>query len=275
MRKNKSQNNIDILLNKIINDDSRNILTSMPENCIDLVVTSPPYDDLRDYNNELKWDYGVFQQISKELYRVMKPGGTLVWVVGDKTINGNKSLTSFKHALFFQEIGFKIYDIIIYEKSGTGPPHSKRYFNSFEYMIIASKGMPKTVNLLRDKPNKWAGKETFGNVTRREKDGTLTNKGKKKINDFGIRTNIWRYDNGKGFSTKDDIAYDHPAIFPEKLVEDHILTWSNEGDIVLDIFGGSGTTAKVAQKLKRNWIYVEKVKNYCKIAEKRILNAKG
>jgi site-specific DNA-methyltransferase (adenine-specific) len=141
-------------------------------------------------------------------------------------------------------------------------------------MIIASKGMPKTVNLLRDKPNKWAGKETFGNVTRREKDGTLTNKGKKKINDFGIRTNIWRYDNGKGFSTTDNIAYDHPAIFPEKLVEDHILTWSNEGDIVLDIFGGSGTTAKVAQKLKRSWIYVEKVKEYCNIAEKRILNAK-
>ena len=273
MKKNKSQINIDTFLNRIINDDSKNILTSMPENCIDLVVTSPPYDDLRDYNNELKWDFEVFQDISRELYRVMKPGGTLVWVVGDKTTNGNKSLTSFKHTLFFQEIGFKIYDIIIYEKSGTGPPHSKRYFNSFEYMIIASKGMPKTVNLLRDKPNKWAGKETFGNVTRREKDGTLTNKGKKKINDFGIRTNIWRYDNGKGFSTSDNIAYDHPAIFPEKLVEDHILTWSNEGDIVLDIFGGSGTTAKVAQKLKRSWIYVEKVKEYCKIAEKRILNA--
>lgn len=274
MKKNKSQIKIDTFLNKIINDDSKNILTSMPENCIDLVVTSPPYDDLRDYNNELKWNYEVFQDISRELFRVLKPGGTLVWVVGDKTTNGNKSLTSFKHALFFQEIGFKIYDIIIYEKSGTGPPHSKRYFNSFEYMIIASKGMPKTVNLLRDKPNKWAGKETFGNVTRREKDGTLTNKGKKKINDFGIRTNIWRYDNGKGFSTTDNIAYDHPAIFPEKLVEDHILTWSNEGDIVLDIFGGSGTTAKVAQKLKRSWIYVEKVKEYCKIAEKRILNAK-
>jgi DNA modification methylase len=274
MKKNKSQIKIDTFLNKIINDDSKNILTSMPENCIDLVVTSPPYDDLRDYNNELKWNFEVFQDISRELFRVMKPGGTLVWVVGDKTTNGNKSLTSFKHALFFQEIGFKIYDIIIYEKSGTGPPHSKRYFNSFEYMIIASKGMPKTVNLLRDKPNKWAGKETFGNVTRREKDGTLTNKGKKKINDFGIRTNIWRYDNGKGFSTTDNIAYDHPAIFPEKLVEDHILTWSNEGDIVLDIFGGSGTTAKVAQKLKRSWIYVEKVKEYCNIAEKRILNAK-
>ena len=275
MKKNKSQNNIDTFLNKIINDDSLNILKLMPENCIDLVVTSPPYDDLRDYNDELKWDFEVFQHISKELYRTLKPGGTLVWVVGDKTTNGNKSLTSFKHALFFQEIGFKIYDIIIYEKSGTGPPHSKRYFNSFEYMIIASKGIPKTVNLLRDKPNKWAGKETFGNVTRREKDGTLTNKGKKKINDFGIRTNIWRYDNGKGFSTTDAYAYDHPAIFPEKLVEDHIVTWSNEGDIVLDIFGGSGTTAKVAQKLKRSWVYIEKVKKYCKIAEKRILNAKG
>ena len=273
MKKNKTQKNIETFLNKIINDDSKKILELMPENCIDLVVTSPPYDDLRDYNNELKWDFQVFKDISKELYRTLKPGGTLVWVIGDKTTNGNKSLTSFRHALFFQEIGFKIYDVIIYEKSGTGPPHSKRYFNSFEYMIIASKGMPKTVNLLKDKANKWAGKETFGNVTRREKDGTLTNKGKKKINDFGVRTNIWRYDNGKGFSTPDEFAHDHPAIFPEKLVEDHILTWSNEGDIVLDIFGGSGTTAKVAQKLRRSWVYIEKVKKYCKIAEKRILNA--
>lgn len=159
---------------------------------------------------------------------------------------------------------------MIYEKAGSGPPHPNRYFNTFEYMFVLSKGRPKTINLLRDKPNKWAGKSTFGNVTRREKDGSLTDKGVKVINKFGVRTNIWRYNNGKGFSTADKVAYQHPAIFPEKLVEDHIRSWSNKGDVVLDPFGGSGTTAKVAQCLGRKWIYIEKVEEYCLIAKKRL-----
>jgi len=255
---------------KIINGDSLEVLKKIPDNYIDLVVTSPPYDDLRDYNKEIIWNFSIFQDIVKELYRVIKPGGVIVWVVGDKTKNGNKSLTSFKHSLYFQEVGFNIYDVLIYEKTGSAPPHPNRYFNTFEYMFVISKGKPKTINLLKDKKNKWGGHETFSDVTRREKDGTLTNKGKKIINEFGIRTNIWKYTNGKGFSTKDKIAYEHPAIFPEKLAEDHIKSWSNEGDIVLDIFGGSGTTIKMAESLNRNWIYIDKVKKYCEIAEKRM-----
>ena len=250
-------------------------MKKFPENSIDLVVTSPPYDDLRDYENKLVWDFTSFKKVANELYRVLKKGGTLVWIIGDKTKDGNKSLTSFKQALYFQKIGFYMYDVIIYEKAGSGPPHSKRYFNTYEYMFILTKGKPKTVNLLRDKKNSCAGMTTFTDITRREKDGTLTNKGKKVIKEYGVRTNIWRYNNGKGFSTKDSIAYKHPAIFPEKLVDDHILSWSNPGDIVLDPFGGSGTTAKEAIKLKRNWIYIEKVEKYCEIAKERISNIQG
>lgn len=163
-----------------------------------------------------------------------------------------------------------MYDVIIYEKAGSGPPHPNRYFNAFEYMFVLSKGKPKTINLLCDRPNRWAGYSTYGDVTRREQDGSLTNKGKMVVNDFSVRTNVWRYVNGRGFSTKDKIAYQHPAIFPEKLVEDHILSWSNEGDIVLDPFGGSGTTGKIAKKLNRKWILIEAVEEYCLIAEKRI-----
>lgn len=261
---------IENFVNKIINEDCIIALKQIPKNSVDLVVTSPPYDDLRDYNNELLWDFNTFKKVAKALHRVLKDNGVIVWVVGDKTDNGNKSLSSFKQALYFQQLGFNIYDVIIYEKSGTGPPHSKRYFNAFEYMFVISKGMPKTINLLKDKPNKWAGYSTYAEITRREKDGTLTNKGKKVVNEFGVRTNIWRYSNGKGFSTKDKIAYEHPAIFPEKLVEDHINSWSNPGDIVLDPFGGSGTTAKVAKQLGRNWIYIEKVQKYCEVAKERI-----
>lgn len=260
-------------LGKINNDDCIKFMKKLPDNCIDLTVTSPPYDDLRDYENKLVWDYNTFRKVARELYRVTKKGGIVVWVIGDKTDKGNKSLTSFKHALHFQEVGFNIYDVIIYEKAGSGPPHPNRYFNSFEYMFVLSKGKPKSVNLLKDKKNSCAGMSTFGDITRREKDGSLTNKGKKVINEYGVRTNIWRYNNGKGFSSKDKIAYEHPATFPEKLVEDHIKSWSNPGDIVFDPFGGSGTTAKVSIELDRQWIYVEKVSKYCDVAKRRLENA--
>mgnify|MGYP003305989299 CR=1 FL=1 len=263
------------IIGEIINDDCIKLMKKMPDNCIDLTVTSPPYDDLRDYENELVWDYKTFRKVARELYRITKNGGVVVWIIGDKTDKGNKSLTSFKHALYFQEIGFNMYDVIIYEKAGAAPPHPNRYFNSFEYMFVMSKGKPKTINLLKDKKNSWAGMSTFADVTRREKDGSLTNKGKKIINEYGVRTNIWRYNNGKGFSSKDKIAYEHPAIFPEKLVEDHINSWSNPGDIVFDPFGGSGTTAKVSIELDRRWIYVEKVDKYCEIAKERINNMRG
>ena len=264
--------------NQIFHARSNELLKEFPDECIDLVVTSPPYDDLRDYNGEVAWDFDVFREIAKELYRVMKKGGVVVWVIGDKTVKGNKSSTSFRQALYFQEIGFDMYDVIIYEKAGSGPPHPNRYFNSFEYMFVLSKGKPKTVNILKDKPNKWAGHSTYGEVTRREKDGSLTNKGKKTVGQYGIRTNIWRYANGKGFSTKDDIAYEHPAIFPERLVRDHIASWSNQGDIVLDPFGGSGTTSKVAHLMGREWVLIDAVEKYCEIARRRmenVINANG
>ena len=264
-------NKLDSFINKVFYSDSAKLLKLMPDSSIDLVITSPPYDDLRDYKNSNNlWNFKKFQDIARQLFRVLKQGGVVVWVVGDKTNNGSKTLSSFKQALFFQELGFNIFDVIIYEKTGTSPPHPGRYFNSFEYMFILSKGKPKTINLLRDKKNKWGGQMTFGNVSRREKDGSLTNKGRKKINEFGIRTNIWKYANGKGFTTKDKIAYEHPAIFPEKLVSDHINSWSNEDDVVLDIFGGSGTTIKVAKRMNRNWIYIDHVERYCEIAVERI-----
>lgn len=256
-------------MEQIINADCRDVLPKLPRESVDLVVTSPPYDDLRKYEG-VQWDMAVFRQVADQLWRVMKPGGVVVWVVGDKTKDGGRSLTAFRQALYFQEIGFRMYDVIIYEKAGTGPPHPGRYFNAFDYMFVLSKGKPKTIHLLRDKPNKWAGTTTFGAVTRREADGSLTTKGKKTIQPMGTRTNVWRYNNGRGFGTRDLEAYAHPATFPEKLAEDHIRCWSNEGDLVLDPFGGSGTTAKIAQKLGRKWIMIEKVEKYCDIARRRI-----
>lgn len=265
-----AKKNIDNFIGQITNGDSAVVLSTIKSNSVDLVVTSPPYDELRDYNKDSVWDFNSFKKIARQLYRVVKDGGVVVWVVGDSVVKGNKSLSSFKQALYFQQIGFNMFDVIIYEKAGTAPPHKNRYFNAFEYMFVLSKGNPKTINLLEDKPNKWANHSTFGNVTRREQDGTLTPKGRKVVKPFGVRTNIWRYNNGKGFSTKDKIAYEHPAIFPEKLAQDHIISWSNEGDIVLDPFCGSGTVAKVASLLNRKWVGIEISSEYCKIANERL-----
>lgn len=258
------------LKHHIFHARAEELLRQFPADCVDLVVTSPPYDDLRTYQPGADWTEEVFQAVAQELYRVVKPGGVVVWVVGDKTANGAKSLTSFRQALYFQELGFSMYDVIIYEKAGSGPPHPNRYFNAFEYMFILSRGRPKTVHILRDKPNRWAGHTTYGDVTRREKDGSLTNKGKKTVQPFGARTNVWRYANGRGFTTRDQEAYRHPAIFPEKLAADHIASWSDPGDLVLDPFGGSGTTAKAAQLLGREWVLIDAVEEYCDIAKARM-----
>lgn len=254
--------------------DCVDVMKHIPDGSIDLTVTSPPYDNLRTYNGNIEqWNFEKFKAVADELYRVTAKGGVVVWVVGDQMKSGGKSLTSFKQALCFQEIGFKVFDIIIYEKAGTAPPHKNRYFNAFEYMFVLSKGTPKTINLLRDKPNKWAGCKTFGNVTRREQDGTLTNKGRKTIAELGVRTNIWRYVNGKGYAASNPIAHQHPAIFPEKLAIDHIKSWSNPGDIVFDPFMGSGTTGVACINTGRKFIGIEIDEGYFDISVRRIEEA--
>lgn len=254
--------------------DCVDVMKHIPDGSIDLTVTSPPYDNLRTYNGNIEqWNFEKFKAVADELYRVTAKGGVVVWVVGDQMKSGGKSLTSFKQALCFQEIGFKVFDIIIYEKAGTAPPHKNRYSNAFEYMFVLSKGTPKTINLLRDKPNKWAGCKTFGNVTRREQDGTLTNKGRKTIAELGVRTNIWRYVNGKGYAASNPIAHQHPAIFPEKLAIDHIKSWSNPGDIVFDPFMGSGTTGVACINTGRKFIGIEIDEGYFDISVRRIEEA--
>jgi DNA modification methylase len=211
----------------------------------------------------------------------MKKGGVVVWIVGDAMIKKSESGSSFKQTLFFMDLGFKLHDTMIYEKNGSAFPARRtgnRYSQTFEYMFVLSKGgPPKTANLICDKPNKWAGVRSFGKSSNRDADGVLVKRKKDRppTPDFSPRNNIWRYSTGKGYSTKDKIAFEHPAIFPEKLAEDHILTWSVEGDIVLDPFSGSGTTAKMAFKNNRKYIVIDIAEEYNKIGEQRILNNDG
>lgn len=249
-----------LLLNQVICGDSAIELKNLPNNTIDLIVTSPPYDFIRSYESNFD-----FETIAKELFRIIKNGGVLVWIVGDSTSNYSESGTSFKQALFFKEIGFKIFDTMIYFKKSMQPPHNHIYHQTFEYMFVFSKGKPKTFNPIMDHKNKY--KNYTG--TRREVDNSLTKK-RGSMALFSKRGNVWLYDTGYMKSTKDIIAYKHPAIFPEKLAKDHIISWSNEGDLILDPFAGSGTTLKMAKLTNRNYLGIEISKEYCEIANKRL-----
>lgn len=257
-------------LNKIYNESNLDTMKRMPDNFVDLTVTSPPYDGLRTYNG-----YSFpFEEIAKELYRVTKQGGVLVWVVGDATKNGSESGTSFRQALYFMEVGFNLHDTMIY--SSRKPPLThNRYEQEFEYMFVLSKGKPNTFNPIKIKTN-FAGdvkKFNHGKITdaKKEKGDAVRWRDEKLIvNETRIKGNIWDYATGMNGSSKDELAFLHPAIFPERLAEDHIVSWSNENDIVYDCFGGSGTTAKMAHKWKRNWILSEISSEYVQIAEKRI-----
>ena len=262
------------LLNKIICGDAVDIMKNIPDNSIDMVLSSPPYDNMRTYNGVIKDSDDEFSfpfiPMVKELYRITKDGGIVVWVVNDQIKNGGETGSSFKQALKFQELGFKIYDTMIYHKNGPAFPESGRYSQVFEYMFVFSKGKPKTVNLFRDKENRWAGSKNFGTPSSRNKDGELKKSKSFTVSKLGYRYNVWHINNGAGYTTKDKFAYSHPAAFPESLAEDHILSWSNEGDVVLDPMIGAGTTAKMAKLNNRNFIGIDIVQEYVDISNKRV-----
>jgi len=244
--------------------DCLEVMKSLPNQSIDLTVTSPPYDNLRTYNG-YSFD---FEGIAKELYRVTKDGGVVVWVVGDATINGSETGTSFKQALYFKDIGFNLHDTMIYQKNSYPFPPSNRYYQQFEYMFVLSKGNPKTTNIQTQKTI-WK-KDTKEISTTRNPDGSVSSMKYAKGKDERKMDNIWLINTGYMRTTKDKIAYQHPAIFPEELVNRHILSWSNEGDMVLDCFLGSGTTGKVAKQLNRQFIGIEISLEYLNIAKRRI-----
>ena len=250
--------------NTLILGDCVPIMQSMDNEIIDLTVTSPPYDDLRSYDGYLF----RMEETVKELYRITKKGGVVVWVVGDSVVNKSETLTSFKQALTFKEIGFNVHDTMIYQKNASSLPDSTRYNQSFEYMFIFSKKSPKTINKIRDHKNTYFGLRSTNTV--REKDGRLYPRRDRVTPEYGERGNIWSFDVGYNKSTTDNFAFDHPAMFPEKLAKDHILSWSNEGDLVLDPFCGSATTCKMAQQQSRNYIGIEMSEKYMEIAKRRM-----
>ena len=255
-----------MILNAIRNENCIDTMKQMNDDFIDLVVTSPPYDEMREYEGYMLED---FELIGAELFRVIKTGGVVVWVIGDQTKEGNESGTSFRHALHFKEVGFNLFDTMVYLKTPRGAcGNNTTYWQTFEYMFVLSKDKPKTINLIKDRKNKEARKGDNG--TKRLPNGTLQQMSRGGYSEYGRRTNVWEYQIGSGHSASDKIAHEHPAIFPEKLAEDHILSWSNPGDLVYDPFLGSGTVPLMAGINGRNYIGSEINGNYCEIAIKRL-----
>lgn len=237
-------------------------MADFADGSVDLVVTSPPYDNLRTYNDMPPFTFAAFQPIARELARVLKPGGVIVWNVNDATINGSETGSSFRQALFFKdECGLNLHDTMIWVKDGGGAVGSNLcYTQNLEYMFILSKGRPNAVNLIRDKPNGSFGKDKSG-VGRRTPNGEKKVETRKVSAEFSRRNNWWYIPPERG---------EHPAVFPVALAHDHIVSWSNPGDLVFDPFMGSGTTAIAAERLGRRWIGSERDEGFFNGALARI-----
>lgn len=257
--------NMDKYINKIIEGNCVEVMRHFDNDVIDLTVTSPPYDDLRNYKSYVF----PFEDIIQELYRITKPGGVVVWVVADATIDATETGTSFKQALYFKEIGFNLHDTMIFRKRNPIPQiYRKRYNNEFEYMFVFSKGVVQTHNpIMVDCMH--AGLELNGTTYKNySKNEQTREKLAKPVKDKKIKGNIWEYVVGK--REEDQEAKGHPAPFPCQLVRDHIISWTNQGDIVLDPLNGSGTTARVAAEMGRKYIGIDISHDYCELARQRV-----
>jgi DNA modification methylase len=246
--------------NQILCGSAESLFPFIPDNSIDMGLTSPPYDNLRTYNG-FTWD---FPTIAREYYRVLKPGGVLVWVVGDATINGSETLTSMRQALHFVDVcGFRMHDTMIWNKPSSPGLYGKRCEQAFEYMYVLSKSTePKTWNPPQERT------VTAGTTRRKNnrRNGMAYDGGLMTVKEFKIMQNVWRLQ-----TDIPEFQYaKHPAVFPEELARRHIETWSNPGDVVLDCFSGSGTTAKMARQYGRDYVGFELSAEYHALSLRRL-----
>ena len=254
-------------LNKIYNEDCMETMARMPDNFVDLTVTSPPYDNLRSYKNDIDktWGEHVWKPIIEELYRVTKEGGVVVWVVGDATIKGSETGTAFRQALYFQECGFNIHDTMIWRKTNPMPQVKQpRYSSEFEYMFIFSVGKPKTFNPIMV-PTKCGGNK-YNSTAKKITSGRKREPLNYIVNHEKVKGAVWDIAVAQNKTAQ-------TAVFPEQLANDHIISWSNQNDIVYDPFVGSGTTAKMAVVNNRQYVGSEISQEYCEIAKKRVADA--
>lgn len=246
------------------------LMKKLPEASVDMVITSPPYDDLRTYDDKASFS---FKETAKSLASLLKTGGVIVWNVGDQCVNGSETGTSFRQALYFMDdCGLNLHDTMIWQKSNFSNPSTTRYHQVFEYVFILSKGKPKTFNPIKDRKNVSSGNiGSFGENTVTQKDGSKKIRQRKIVEEYGMRHNVWVTNTAGQEQTAK--KYGHPAMFSESFAHDHIVSWSNEGDLIFDPFMGSGTSGAVAKRLGRRYIGMEINEVYYEIAKNRIESA--
>ena len=249
-------------VNRFYAGNAITVLSRFREGAFDLTVTSPPYEDLRKYNG-YQFDPG---EMLEAILRVTAPGGVCVWVVGER-INGSRSLSSFQHAFIGRDVGWQVHDVMIYQKKNTPFMRANAYTPCYELMLVFSKGKPKTFNPIKV-PTVRNGWET---AVHNKGPDAVNRKRPVELKKEKVKTNIWQYAVGLGGSTKDKVAFEHPAIFPEALARDHILSWSNPEDLVLDPMCGSGTTCKMAEIHGRQWVGIDISEEYIKVAQRRLV----
>lgn len=256
--------------NRIILTECVKGMKSVPDDIIPLTVTSPPYEGLRTYDGLADWN---FMDVAKELYRITMPGGVVVWVVQEQIVNGSESGESSRQRLAFANIGFRLHHTMVLGKLG-GHQHSKgRYGGALEYAFILSKGKPRYFCPFRDKKNKEAGREKI--FSNRRIDGTFPAKKKARVHPYGFRSPIWFYATGKHHTANEDYAFDHPALMPQQMAEDFILSWSKVGDLVFNPFAGAGTVLKMALLNHRRYLGFEINPKYVEIARRRLKEAEA
>jgi site-specific DNA-methyltransferase (adenine-specific) len=259
-----------MLENQIVLGDCVAGMRGLPAEFVPLTVTSPPYGGLRTYGGHAEWD---FMAVARELYRITVPGGVVVWVVQEEIIDGAESGESSRQRLAFADIGFRLHHTMVMAKTG-GHQHSpRRYGRPLEYAFVLSKGRPRHVLLLRDKPNKEAGR--VGRYMNRRADGSFRPKKPSTVHPYGLRSSVWSYSTGRFKTAKEGYAFGHPALMPEQMAEDHILSWSRIGDLVFDPFAGAGTTLKMALLNHRRYLGFEVNPEYVGIARRRLQEAEA
>ena len=253
----------------IYHGDCVDVLSTLPK--ADLILTSPPYGTLRDYGGHgFDW-----RRVVSAIVPALKPGGVIVWVVADQTIDGSESGESFRQALYFMDYGLRLHDTMIYERTGMTNPTPNRYHNMYSFMFIFSEGAPRTFNAIIDHPATSPGR-TRSHAGFRTRSGLLPSRpGHYTQAAMTKRSNIWRIYAGSNHSAPDFLAaHQHPAIFPLALARDHISTWTNPGDLVIDPMCGSGTTLRAAKDLDRRAIGIDIHEPYCALAGQRMDEAK-
>jgi DNA modification methylase len=256
--------------NQIRRMDVLDGMMMLPDVCVPLTVTSPPFDSIRSYGGH-RWDHDTFTSLARELWRVTVPGGVVCWNVRDQIVQGSQTGTSLRQALYFMALGFRLHNCIVIEKQITRGINPVRYGVAPEFVFVFSKGRPRSVHLIKDKPNKYAGK--LLRYSTRDRAGVISRTKKVLTRPFGARPSIWRYTSGSRATAKDSYAFEHPALMPESLARDLILSWSRPLDVVLDPLAGAATTCKMALLSDRYYLGFEAHEPYQRLAERRLSDA--